>query len=572
MCHAGTDPGVAVGGASSHHYRVEGGHIMSSGTPQSGHTGVEQSDKKSQRRQRDEEVAREETRIVRSNLYEALQARNDDSILAHLSMKPLWFVLAFVAMGVVLFMPTPDGLSIAGQRALAILVFAVIMWVTEAVSYPVSSVMILGLIALLIGFSPELDPETGAELEELYGTGGGLSFGLHGFSTSALALVAAALALAAAMQATGLHKRLAFYILKFAGEKVSHILVGAIVISIILAFFVPSATARAGAVVPILIGMVVAFGLPVQSKLGALLIITAANAVSIWNVGIKTAAAQNQVAVGFIEGEFGATISWPEWFAYAAPWSVLMSVALYFVMRWVIKPETKELSGGKKVVADGLNEMGKMTGREIRLTIIAVVMLALWATEGVIHDLDSSTITILGIAIMLIPRVGVISWKSLEKMVNWGTLVVFAIGISLGNLLLQTNAAAWLSDAIFSNIGLAEMPLLATIALVAAFNILIHLGFASATALASALIPVFIALAGSIPGLPNEGLGFVLIQQFVISFGFILPISAPQNMLAYGTGAFTSKQFIKAGIPLTIVGYLLILLFSATYWQWIGLI
>lgn len=61
---------------------------MSSGTPQSGHTGVEQSDKKSQRRQRDEEVAREETRIVRSNLYEALQARNDDSILAHLSMKP----------------------------------------------------------------------------------------------------------------------------------------------------------------------------------------------------------------------------------------------------------------------------------------------------------------------------------------------------------------------------------------------------------------------------------------------------------------------------------------------------
>ena len=67
-------------------------------------------------------------------------------------------------------------------------------------------------------------------------------------------------------------------------------------------------------------------------------------------------------------------------------------------------------------------------------------------------------------------------------------------------------------------------------------------------------------------------IGFVLIQQFVISFGFLLPISAPQNMLAYGTGAFTGKDFLKPGIPLTIISYILVLLFSATYWKWIGLL
>ena len=43
-------------------------------------------------------------------------------------------------------------------------------------------------------------------------------------------------------------------------------------------------------------------------------------------------------------------------------------------------------------------------------------------------------------------------------------------------------------------------------------------------------------------------------------------------MLAYGTGAFTTKQFLKTGIPLTVVGYLLVLLLSATYWHWIGLV
>ena len=115
------------------------------------------------------------------------------------------------------------------------------------------------------------------------------------------------------------------------------------------------------------------------------------------------------------------------------------------------------------------------------------------------------------------------------------------------------------------------MPILSTIALVSAFNILIHLGFASATSLSSALIPILIALTTTIQ-LPADAIGFVLIQQFVISFGFLLPVSAPQNMLAYGTGAFTVKDFLKSGIPLTIAGYLLILLFSATYWKWLGLL
>ena len=109
------------------------------------------------------------------------------------------------------------------------------------------------------------------------------------------------------------------------------------------------------------------------------------------------------------------------------------------------------------------------------------------------------------------------------------------------------------------------MPILATIALLTAFNILIHQGFASATSLASALIPVFMVLATTL-ALNVDEVGFVVIQQFVISFGFLLPISAPQNILVYGTGAFTTKDSLKSGIPLTILGYLLILLFSATDW------
>lgn len=123
----------------------------------------------------------------------------------------------------------------------------------------------------------------------------------------------------------------------------------------------------------------------------------------------------------------------------------------------------------------------------------------------------------------------------------------------------------------FGMMGLNQYPIVVIIALIALFNILIHLGFASATSLASALIPVFISLTTTLD-LGNQSIGFVLIQQFVISFGFLLPVSSPQAMLAYGTETFTVKDFLKTGIPISIIGYLLIILLSVTYWHWLGLI
>lgn len=256
----------------------------------------------------------------------------------------VWFVVAHLAMiGVLLIPNNSETLTWHGQIALAVLVFAIIMWVTEAVTYTVSSLLIVVYVALLLGLAPSLE-----EAGEAVGTSSALSTAMSGFSGSAVVLVAAALMLAAAMQVTGLHKRIALYVLKFAGEKTSNVVAGTIVISIVLAFFVPSATARAGAIVPILLGMVAAFGMAKGSNLAALLIITAAQSISVWNIGIKTAAAQNMVAIGFIEESMGITVSWGQWFIWAAPWAVIMSVVLYFVMTRAIKPEVERIEGGRE--------------------------------------------------------------------------------------------------------------------------------------------------------------------------------------------------------------------------------
>ncbi|WP_330996360.1 anion permease [Burkholderia gladioli] len=50
----------------------------------------------------------------------------------------------------------------------------------------------------------------------------------------------------------------------------------------------------------------------------------------------------------------------------------------------------------------------------------------------------------------------------------------------------------------------------------------------------------------------------------------VLPINAPQNMVCLGTDTFTAHQFAKVGIVVTVIGYLLLLGFGATYWRWLG--
>jgi hypothetical protein len=91
-------------------------------------------------------------------------------------------LLATAVLAAILALPTPADLPVPGHRMLAILSFAVIVWMTEAVDYAVSALIVAALMALL------------------------------------LVLVAAALFLAA-MTSTGLDKRIALTILSRAGPK-----------------------------------------------------------------------------------------------------------------------------------------------------------------------------------------------------------------------------------------------------------------------------------------------------------------------------------------------------------------
>lgn len=467
----------------------------------------------------------------------------------------------------IIAMPTPEGLPVAGHRMLGILVFSVIVWMTEAISYPVSAALIMALMAFMLGTSPDMANPT-----VVLGTSKALTIALGGFSNTALALVAGALFLAAAMTHTGLDKRIALVVLSKVGARTNRVLIGVILVGFILSFFVPSTTARVSCMVPIVMGIIAAFGVKKKSRFAAMMMIATAQADSIWNVGIKTAAAQNMIALGFIEKMLGKTITWLDWFIAAAPYAIIMSIVLYYLLLKLMPPEVDEIAGGKEAIAKAIVELGPMRTDEKKLLSISLILLFFWATEKIVHPFDTSSTTIAAITLLLLPGIGVMTWKDAQSKIPWGTVILFGVGISLGSAILSTKAALWLSKIIVTVFGLQTLPALAILAILAAFLIVIHLGFASATALAAAMIPIIISILQSVETQGINVIGMTMVLQYVISFGFILPVNAPQNMIAYGTDTFEVKDFVRTGIPLTIIGYLLILLLGATYWKWLGIV
>ena len=480
--------------------------------------------------------------------------------------KLAFLLLALVLYGIVLALPLPAGLTPSGQVALGLLVLVVVLWISECVSPANSAVVLVG--AAVLGLMGTSLTEGGKVMNST----AALTTMLSGFSSTAVLLVAAALFLAVALKHTGLDKRIALAVMSKIGVSPARLILGAMIVGFVLALFIPSATARVGAVIPIMIGITAALGLAVNSSLGATLMVVTAAACSIFNMAIKTGAAQNIISLNFMQQAFGHNITWSQWFITALPFTVGMCVVLFFAALWILRPQVPEGDDMPAKLRQQLAALGPVSSAEKRLMAVAALLLVMWSTEGVLHPFDTTTTTQIGIALLLMPKIGVMHWSQAEKLVPWGTIVLFAASISLGNLLSKTGAAGWLAQQTLGQLGLSTLPVVAVIGALSIFSIVLHLGFASATGLASTLIPIMIAFTQTLPVSKETAFGIVMIQSFVVSFGFILPTNAPQNMLCYGTNAFSTAQFAKVGIVVTLAGLGLILLLSATLWPAMGVL
>lgn len=478
----------------------------------------------------------------------------------------IWSLLVAVAALVgIVAMPQPQGLSVAGQHMLGIFVFAIVIWMTEAVEYAASSIMLMALIAFLLGTAP--DP---AHPERMLGTSAALAAALDGFTNPAVALIAASLVIAAAMAITGLDKRVAFKVISLIGTSRSRILLGTIIVMAVLAFFIPTASARVACLTPIILGLIAAFGIDKKSRFAGMLMMAICYLSLIWAVGIATGAAQNVYVNALMERTIHVRISWIDWLIVGAPFSAALSVALYFLLLWMMAPRTGEASAAEGDAARAPERLGPMTADEIKLLVFALVLLGLWASENKLHHFDSSSLAVAAVALMFLPRVGVLKWSQVQARVPWGILIQLGVGVGLGTALLKTGAAAWLASYVVTVFDVQHLSVFAILAVLWLFLIVIHLGFASGAAMATTMIPVMISMLQQTQ-LPTQKIaGVTMLLTFVTSVGWILPINGPQNMLAYGTGTFEARDFIRVGLVLTVIAYAMLLVFAATYWHWLG--
>ena len=281
-----------------------------------------------------------------------------------------FLLLAIALYGIVLMLPTPAGLTASGQVALALLALVITLWISECVSPANSAVILTGMAVVGLMGKP-------------MGSADALTTMLGGFSSTAVLLVAAALFLAVALKHTGLDKRVALLVMSRVGISPARLTVGAMLVGFVLALFIPSATARVGAVIPIMVGITAALGLPVGSSLGAALMIVTAQACSIFNMAIKTGAAQNLISLNFMQTTFGHTVTWSQWFLTALPFTLGMSVVLFFVSLWILKPSVESSENATEKLREQLQALGPVTAPDAtRVAVQPLSALPLSVDEG----------------------------------------------------------------------------------------------------------------------------------------------------------------------------------------------
>jgi sodium-dependent dicarboxylate transporter 2/3/5 len=143
-------------------------------------------------------------------------------------------------------------------------------------------------------------------------------------------------------------------------------------------------------------------------------------------------------------------------------------------------------------------------------------------------------------------------WQEATR-IDWGTILLFGGGLSLGGLMFSTGVAEALGRSVTNLTGAHSLWALTAVSI--AMGIVVSEA-TSNTAAANMIIPVVIALAqgAHIPPVP-PALGACL----GASYGFMLPVSTPPNAIVYGSGLVPIPRMVRAGFLFDLCGFVIIL-------------
>jgi sodium-dependent dicarboxylate transporter 2/3/5 len=466
--------------------------------------------------------------------------------------RPLWRIVlaqsrrpALVAFGLGIFiyttwlMPSPDGLSIAGQRSLGVFLVCLLFWV-----FNVLPLMITGVLALV------LLPLSGAVSSgEVYGL----------FGNEALFFVLGVFLLSAALMHCGLTTRIAVAFLRWFGHTPRTLLLSVYLLNALMSCIMPE-HAVAAMTFPIIMEIAAALRLPRRrSNYGRALFVAMAWGTTIGGIATLLGSARTPLAIGILRESIGQTIGFSQWTVAAWPVAAGVLALGYLVIAGCFPIDVTSIREAQAVLAEKALRLDRPSPTERAIGGLMLATLLAWILVGEAYGLANIAL----VAIVAMFLFALVRWRDLEGYVNWGTLLMYGGAINLGAALNASGAAGWVAASTISRIADGGP----SIVLVLSATTIILSEAMNSSAVVALFMPVAVGLA------EHAGMDpAVLVPAVAIpaGLGFMLPIATPANAMAYSSGYLSVRDLL---VPSTImiVGSLIVFnLVANWYWPLVG--
>ncbi|UPQ89404.1 SLC13 family permease [Vibrio sinaloensis] len=437
-------------------------------------------------------------------------------------------ILADIALFAVMYLTLPfDPQVVLG---ICMLTFIAILWLTEALHVTVTAILV-PIMAVLFGV---FNTQTA----------------LNNFANSIIFLFLGGFALAAAMHRQGLDKVIADKVLIIAKGKMSVAVFMLFGVTAALSMWI-SNTATTAMMLPLVLGVLSKVNSESGHKTYVFVLLGIAYSASIGGIATIVGSPPNAIAAA----EVGLTFT--DWMRFGVPTTLVLLPVSIAVLYLVLKPN---LSGEFELNYQPVNwDKGKV----VTLAIFAATV-CLWIFSKPINAMIGGyakfdTLVALA-AIVAVNFARVVHWKDIEKTADWGVLLLFGGGICLSNVLKATGTSVFLANALSEMI--AHLGIVFIVAVIAVFVVFLT-EFASNTASAALLIPVFASVAEAF------GMSPVILSVLIAiaaSCAFMLPVATPPNAIVFGSGHIKQSEMMRVGILLNFACIGVLTIIALSFW------
>ena len=465
------------------------------------------------------------------------------------SIGPRLQTLAPLAVWLVIYLiPAPEGLNANQWHYFAI--FAAVISGLVLESMPVGAIGLIGLTCAAVPGYVDADPNKS------------LRWALSGFSDATVWLIVGAFVFSIGYRNSGLGKRIALVLVRALGRRSLGLGYAVALADLVLAPATPSNTARSGGTIfPIISNIPKLYGSepgPTAGRIGTYVMWTAFAATAVTSSLFLTALAPNVAALAIAKKIVGVEVTWSQWLVGFAPLGILLLVLVPFITYLVCRPEVKESPEISAWAARELHAMGPLSRNERIMAALVLLAMFLWITGSNpsialpllgSNYINATMVVFVIISLLLVTRVVTFS-DIVGERAAWEVFFYFTSLLTLAAGLNDIGFIKWLATG-FAKPLAAMSPTLAVILLLTLF-FWIHYFFSSITAHTAAVLPVVLAIGGSIANLPMPILTLLCLYSLGL-MGVISPYATGPAPMYFGSGFIRKGDFWKLGLVFGVI-------------------